>query len=155
MLIKCAIGSRNGNPASAAQCGGKTGQSLPEECSPPGKADDCAIIVSLSEKTTLGKAHNLCSFILCSLLQLFSRPVILNLGVPHPTGVTIYKKDIQNEINVSVAVIAVFVRVEELLLGQNINKKDFQAQPKNLTVGSGENKGKMTESIILLMFHCS
>lgn len=34
------------------------GQSLPEECSPPGEADDCAIIVSLSEKTILGEAHN-------------------------------------------------------------------------------------------------
>ena len=35
---------------------GKMGQSLPEECSPAGEADDWAIVVSLSERTTLVKA---------------------------------------------------------------------------------------------------
>lgn len=42
----------------AAECVGKIGQSLPGECFIPGEADDYAIIVSLSEKTILGKAHN-------------------------------------------------------------------------------------------------
>lgn len=49
------------------------GQSLPEECCAPGEAGDCAILVSLSEKTILGKAHTF-SFILQSLWQLLLKP---------------------------------------------------------------------------------
>lgn len=38
------------------------GQALPGECFIPGEADDCAIIVCLSERTILGKAHNFLVF---------------------------------------------------------------------------------------------
>lgn len=41
-----------------AECGGKMGQPLPGECFTLGEADDYAIIVSLSEKSILGKVHN-------------------------------------------------------------------------------------------------
>lgn len=53
----------------AAECGGKMGPSLPEECCTPGEASDCAIVVSLSKKTILGEAHTF-SFILQRFWQL-------------------------------------------------------------------------------------
>lgn len=60
LLIKFAIGMWTCLvlQCCAAQCVEKIGQSLPGECFIPGEADDYAIIVSLSEKTILGKAHN-------------------------------------------------------------------------------------------------
>lgn len=53
----------------AAVCGGKVGQSTPEECSTPGEADDCAIIVSLSGE----KKEDISTFILLSQWELWSK----------------------------------------------------------------------------------
>lgn len=74
LLIKCAAGSRYVNlRRTAVLCFTmRRKESLPEECCSPGEVSDCAIMVSLSKETKLGKAHTY-SFLLQSLWQLLSK----------------------------------------------------------------------------------
>lgn len=71
LLIKCAAGGWYVNLRSTAVLCFTMWrkQSLPAECCSPGEVSDCAIIVSLSRETKLGKAHT-SSFLLQSLWQL-------------------------------------------------------------------------------------